>query len=291
MMTRRSLFLGVVWALVLFVSLGVRPVLAADEGSIGGTVLDSLGASVSGAQVVLFRGGAASELKQTRSDSRGEYMFDGLASDRYQVEVRAEGFSTRRTDAVFVGASGRVLVNVSLQIGPLAQELTVTAAASEVPTSQIGAQVTVLDSATIDALGKADVLEALRLVPGAQVIQTGARGGSTSLFVRGGNSNFNKVLIDGVPANDIGGGFDFATVSTTGVDRIEMLRETNSMLFGTDTLAGVVNITTKRGRTRTPELGLSVDGGNLGTVHSGLSIGGTVRRFDYFSEYAYFKTD
>src|SRR4051812_42222765 len=203
-MTHRSLVLGVVWALALFVSLGVRPVLAADEGSISGTVLDSLGAAVSGAQVALIRGGSASEVQQSRSDNRGEYTFTGLPSDRYQVEVRAEGFSTRRTDAVFVGASGRVLVNVTLQIGPLTQELTVTATSTEVPISQIGAQVTVLDSATLDALGKTDVLEALRLVPGAQVVQTGAKGGTTSLFVRGGNSNFNKVLIDGVPANDIG---------------------------------------------------------------------------------------
>ena len=66
--------------------------------------------------------------------------------------------------------------------------------------------------------------------PGADVVQTGARGGITSVFVRGGASNFNKVLIDGVPANDIGGAFDFSDVATTGVDRVEMLRDANSVL-------------------------------------------------------------
>src|SRR5262249_40629569 len=146
------------------------------------------------------------------------------------VEVRAEGFQTHRTDPIFVAASGRALMNVQLQIGPLSQEVTVTATSTEVPISQLGAQVTVLDGGTLDALGKPDVLEALRLVRGAQVVQVGARGGVASLFVRGGNSNFNKVLIDGVPANDIGGGFDFSTVSTTGVDHVEVLRESNSML-------------------------------------------------------------
>jgi iron complex outermembrane receptor protein/vitamin B12 transporter len=269
--------------------LGLRPVQAADSGSIAGAVLDSLGATISGAQVVLLRG--TEEVTQTTTNARGEYQFEGVPSARYEIEVRAQGFSTRRSDTVFVGTTGRALVNLTLQIGPLEQEVTVTSASIEVPVSQIGAQVTVIDGQTIETLGKADVLEALRLVPGAQVVQTGGRGGSTSLFVRGGNSNFNKVLVDGVPSNDIGGGFDFGTLSTTGVDRVEVLRESNSMLFGSDALAGVVSITTKRGRSRIPEFGYSLDGGNLGTAHTSASFGGAVQRFDYFSEYAYFRTD
>src|SRR5262249_4517554 len=140
-------------------------------------------------------------------------------------------------------------------------------------------------------LDKPDVLEALRLVPGAQVVQVGARGGLTSLFVRGGSSNFNKVLIDGVPANDIGGAFDFSTVATTGVDLVEVLRESNTTPFGTGALAGVVSITTTRGRTRVPEFAYSIDGGNLGTVNTAASIGGVAGQADYFSEYSYFKTD
>ena len=93
-----------------------------------------------------------------------------------------------------------------------------TAAATELPQSQVGAQVTVIDRAALDDLGKVDVLEAIRTAPGLQVVQTGARGGATSLFVRGGNSNFNKILIDGVPANDIGGGVDLSQFATTGVE-------------------------------------------------------------------------
>src|SRR6185436_91497 len=116
-------------------------------------------------------------------------------------------------------------VEVSLPIGPLETDVTVTSAATEMLPSRIGAPVTVLDSKTLDAIGKPDVLEALRQVPGSSLVQTGGRGGITSMFIRGGNSNFNKVLIDGVPANDIGGGIDFAQFSTTGVDRIEVLRE------------------------------------------------------------------
>lgn len=291
-MVRRRVFLVAV-CLWMLVAAGLRPALAADGGSVGGTVLDPLGATVGGAQVVLLRAGerGGEEVKQATTNATGEYQFDAVPSERYQVEVRAEGFSTRRSDTVFVGTTGRAVVNVTLQIGPLTQEVTVTSASTQVPVSQIGAQVTVIDIQTIDALGKADVLESLRLVPGAQIVQTGGRGGTTSFFVRGGNSNFSKVLVDGVPANDIGGGFDFGNVSTTGVDRVEVLRESNSMLYGSDSLAGVINITTKRGRSRVPELGYSLDGGNLGTVHTAAAIGGAVQRFDYFSEYGYFRTD
>ena len=140
-------------------------------------------------------------------------------------------------------------------------------------------------------MNKPESAEALRLVPGAQVQQTGARGGQSSLFVRGGASNFTKVLVDGVAVNDIGGGFDFSQIQTTGVDRIEVMRQTNSVIYGSDALTGVINIETRRGRTRVPELAYTIDGGNLDTFRTNASIAGAAKRVDYFSEYSYFTTD
>jgi iron complex outermembrane receptor protein/vitamin B12 transporter len=278
--------LGAVFVFVFAGFSGALPAHA--QGVVNGTVVDQLGARVAKATVTLRRD--SEQVTQTSSTETGEYSFDMVPAGRYQVEVRADGFEPMLTEAFFVGATGRTLMNIMLSIGPLRQEVVVTAAATEVPASQIGAQVTVVDADTLDRLAKPDLLEALRLVPGAQIVQTGQRGGATSLFVRGGASNFNKVLIDGVPANDIGGGFDFSGVATTGVDRVEVLREANSVLHGTDSLAGVVSILTRRGRSQ-PELAYSIDGGNLGTVRNSIAVGGAVRRFDYFSEYAYFRTD
>ena len=63
------------------------------------------------------------------------------------------------------------------------------------------------------------VADALRDVPGAAVVRVGSSGGVTSLFLRGGNSNYVKVLVDGVPMNQAGGAFDFADLSTANVDR------------------------------------------------------------------------
>ena len=106
----------------------------------------------------------------------------------------------------------------------------------------------------------------------------------TSLFLRGGESNFTKVLIDGIPANDIGGGFDFSQLTLASVERIEVLRQTNSVIYGSDALTGVVNISTRRGTSRVPALDYMIDGGNLGTFNNALSFGGAYKRFDYFSQ-------
>jgi vitamin B12 transporter len=256
--------------------------------SIVGTVVDPLGARVAGAMVTLTRDGKRAA--ETVSDDRGEFSVGPVEAARYQIAVTAAGFE-RHVTAPFYAGHGRTAVDVPLQIGALTQDVVVSAAATELPQSQVGAQVTVIDHAALDRLGKVDVLEAIRTAPGLQVVQVGARGGATSLFVRGGNSNFNKVLIDGVPANDIGGGVDLGQFATTGVERVEVLREANSVLYGSDALTGVVSISTRRGQTRVPELSASLDAGALGTDHEDVALGGVVQRLDYFADVSRFKTD
>jgi iron complex outermembrane receptor protein/vitamin B12 transporter len=135
------------------------------------------------------------------------------------------------------------------------------------------------------------VLEALRLVPAASLVQTGGRGGITSIFIRGGNSNFNKLLIDGVPINDIGGTVDLSNYTLAGVERVEVLREANSVIAGTDALAGVISITSRRGSTPLPQLTVSADGGNFSTQHESAGVGGVVHRVDYFAEFGHLSTD
>ena len=268
---------------------GAAAAAAQEQGALSGVVMDSLGARVAGAAVTLSRDGA--KAAETKSDAEGAFTFRNLAPGRYQVTATAPGFQPRTTEPVYAGPGARASVELVLEVGPLQQDVVVTAEAGGVLQSQTGAPVTVIDSATLEALNKPDVLEALRLVPGAQIVQVGQRGGATSLFLRGGNSNFTKVLIDGMPANDIGGGFDFSQLDTAGVDRIEVLRQTNSVVYGSDALTGVVNITTRRGSSRVPEFQYSIDGGNLSTFRNSISLGGAVRRFDYFSQYSYFSTD
>lgn len=277
---------------VLAIAICASPAIAAAQqqrGILTGTVIDSLGGRVAGAAVTLV--GEQPKAGETRSNTEGVYTFQNLAPGRYQVIVTASGFEAVTSDPVFVGAGERATADVRLRVGAIEQAVLVTASATEISQAQSGAPVTVIDEQTLEALNKTELSETLRLVPGSHVVPTGGRGGLTNMFIRGGNANFNKVLVDGIPVNDIGGAFDLGQMSTGGVERVEVLRQTNSVMYGSDALAGVINITTKRGRTRVPEVEYSIDGGNLDTFATTFSVGGVARRFDYFSSYSRFDTN
>jgi vitamin B12 transporter len=262
---------------------------AQSSRSLRGTVVDPLGKLVPNAKVVLLQDD--NEIVEGKSDAQGAFSLAAPKEGRYSFRVEAAGFATQ-TVPVDVGKDGRTEeLAVTLSIGPLAQQIVVSATGIPTPETQVGASVTVIDSEQINALNKLDVLENLRLVPGAQVVQTSQRGGTTSLYIRGGESDFNKILVDGSPVNYIGGSFDFAQLSNTGVDNLEVLRGSNSVLYGSDALSGVVNITTARGATDIPELKYSADGGNFGTLHQDVSLGGLMHGLDYLTDFSDFQTD
>jgi vitamin B12 transporter len=129
-------------------------------------------------------------------------------------------------------------------------------------------------------------VDVMRLTPGAFLVQTGQLGGVTSLFMRGGNSTANLVTIDGVPADDIGGIFDFGTVSSAAVARIDVVRGPDSAMYGTNAVASVVTFETPRGTTPIPQLNYEGSAGNLWTYQNKASIGGTWKRLDYFGAFA-----
>jgi vitamin B12 transporter len=261
---------------------------AQSSGSLHGKVVDPLGSPVPDAKIVLLQNDH--EVVHGTSDAYGSFELAVPASGRYTPRVEAAGFATQELAPVFVGTGKSEELTVSLRIGTLPQQVVVSATGTRIPEAQVGASVTLIDSDQIQALNKLDVLEDLRFVPGAQIVQTGQRGGITSLLIRGGDSDFNKILVDGIPANSIGGAFDFAQLSNSGVGSVEVLRGSNSVLYGSDALSGVVNITSPRGTSTIPELKYSVDGGNFGTLNEDVSLGGAFRKFDYFSEFSRFDT-
>ena len=141
----------------------------------------------------------------------------------------------------------------------------VTATRIPTPADAVSAAVTVISGAELRAQGIRTVLDALRGVPAAAVVQTGSFGGVTSLFLRGGQSKYVKVLVDGVAVNEPGGAFDFAHLTTDNVERIEVLRGPASVLYGSDAVTGVVQIFTRRG-VGTARATASVRGGTYGTL-------------------------
>jgi vitamin B12 transporter len=127
------------------------------------------------------------------------------------------------------------------------REIVVTATRLPTPREDVASAVTVLDGATLRARGVTRVLDALRETPGIAVVQSGTSGAVASLFMRGGESDYVRVLVDGVPVNQPGGAVNLADLSLDNVDRIEVVRGPASVLYGSDAVAGVVQIFTRRG--------------------------------------------
>ena len=99
---------------------------------------------------------------------------------------------------------------------------------------------------------------------GAQVVQGGGFGALTALFLRGGESDYVKVLIDGVPANQPGGAYDFANLTTDNIERIEIMRGPGSVLYGSDAISGVVQIVTRDGKNALTAIA-TAEGGSYGS--------------------------
>jgi vitamin B12 transporter len=151
----------------------------------------------------------------------------------------------------------------------------VTATRIPTPAADLPVAVTVISGAQLREQGIRTVAEALRTVPGAGVVTTNAYGSQTSLFLRGGESDYVKVLIDGVPQNAPGGAYDFANLTTDNVERIEVVRGPASVLYGSDAVTGVVQIFTRDGR-GAAHGSVSVTGGTYGSsvVETTLTGGG-----------------
>jgi iron complex outermembrane receptor protein/vitamin B12 transporter len=141
--------------------------------------------------------------------------------------------------------------------------------------------ITIVDEPAIAARNPASLPDLLGEQPGLHVSQPGGGGGVTSLFIRGGEPNFATVLIDGVKMNDPnntrGGSFDISSFNVGDVERMEVVRGPQSVIYGSDSLSGVVNLITQAGA---PKWGVAVDGegGTHGYYDAALAIAGPVTR-------------
>ncbi|MCB1844074.1 MAG: TonB-dependent receptor [Halioglobus sp.] len=155
------------------------------------------------------------------------------------------------------------------------------------PRPALTAAVSVLDGAQIRALNKRTLAGVLKTVPGLLVEEQGGPGGLTAVSIRGGEANFTLVLLDGVPVNDPtntrGGSFDFANLNASLVERIEIVRGAQSAIYGSDALAGVINIITRR----PPEGHRQVVHGEAGQddfYSAGASAQGSLQALEYSVE-------
>lgn len=169
-------------------------------------------------------------------------------------------------------------------------EMIVTATRTEIPLTQVGVSATLIRGEEIEHRQARDVLELLRDVPAFSILQTGSRAGTTRLFVRGGEEDFNLVMIDGIQINRGGGEFSLADLTADNIERIEVLRGPHSSLYGSDAISSVINIISKRGE-GSPRAQLIARGGSFDTIEERLSISGALNRFGYSASAGRYDTD
>ncbi|MDQ6765377.1 MAG: TonB-dependent receptor [Verrucomicrobiota bacterium] len=161
------------------------------------------------------------------------------------------------------------------------EEIVVSATRLPIPEEESPASITVVNAQEMEQTQTRRVADALREVPGLAVVQTGAPGQLTSVFTRGLRSEHTQVLLDGIPLNQgLAGLFNFADLTVDNVDRIEVVRGSQSTLYGPRALAGVIQIFTRRGN-GTPIGSFTFEGGSFDTFRESLSSSGSANGFDY----------
>jgi vitamin B12 transporter len=155
-------------------------------------------------------------------------------------------------------------------------EIIITATKTGINKRETGASITVITSEEMEHREIMNVVEMLKDTPGVSVSQSSPLGGVADLYMRGTNSNHIVVLIDGVRVNNpasIGNGFDFADLTTDNIDRIEIIRGSQSTLYGSDAIGGVINIITKKGKGR-PTVAIKAEGGSYATFKESVASNG-----------------
>ncbi len=161
------------------------------------------------------------------------------------------------------------------------EEIVVTANRLEAERRQVGSSVTVITAEEIELKRKTRVAELLRAVPGVEVVRGGGPGQITSVFVRGGSSSQTLVLLDGVRLNaPTTGAFDFANLAADSIERIEIVRGPQSTVYGSEAVAGVISIFSKRGGEGRRVSALA-EAGDLGSRRFRAGVDGGSERFDY----------
>ncbi len=185
----------------------------------------------------------------------------------------------------------RIVIGFSLLLGPAIADgqsndtttlTTVIVSATKAPADRasLTQPVTVLTGSELRDRGIARVSDALRTVPGATVAQSGSTGSVSTLFLRGGESRYTKVLIDGVAVNAPGGFFDFSHLSTDNIERIEIVRGPAGVVHGADAMSGIIQVFTRQGTGPVSGTG-QLRAGSRGAREANLEFGGTSGRSRY----------
>ncbi len=254
--------------------------------SIRGVVTDATGAKVTGAAVSLVSNGQV--IASAVSTADGSFQITTGSSGRFFLVVSAKSFRQLQTPDFYAGQFDSIERDVVLEPAWVRESIVVTATGTPTPQPQTSAATTVLGP--LDLVLRSDLTSELRLMPGASAVQSGQNGAATSLFVRGGDSDDNKMLLDGVDIGDLGNQFNFGTLSTTAIESAEIYRGPDASLYGAGADSSVVSLTTPHGTTSFPSLLFQGSAGNLSTSREELEVAGAHKQLDYLGAFSWLQT-
>ena len=253
--------------LISLLVFSVSIVSAAHAQDVTGRVLDPERRPVANAEVIIT--GPAAPIR-VKSGDDGTFIVTGLGAGRFGISASAPGLTS---DPVPI--TGAQEIELVLRISAINESLIVSAAQIDQPLSRTPDSVTVIAGAEIEAKQQHTLGAALRSVPGLTLQQSGGPGTLTSLFTRGGESDYTLVLVDGVRVNAFGGGLDLSQVPLQDVERIEVLRGSQSALYGADAIGGVIQIITRSGGD--PNASAQVETGSRNMRRAAASTNGEAR--------------
>jgi len=276
--------------LVSAVSSKAAPQSQSNKAILAGTLTDPSGAPVGGVQIIaqLDASSAGQSISATSSND-GSYSLT-LPAGRYRLRFSRSSFAAREIAVALAPGESRTL-NLRLALEPLSSSVVVTGQTVPSTVQQTTAPTDVISRETIDERQAASLPELLQFSPGIAIDRTGPFGGTTSVFLNGGNSNFTKVLVDGTPINPPGSAVDFSSLTTENIDKVEIVRGAESAIYGSDAVSGVIQLFTHRGDTRVPAFSVYSEGGNFSSARGGGDLSGIIGKFDYSAAAAYFQTD
>ncbi len=269
---QQSTLLLVIALSLLFCNISL-PTHAAE---IKGIVLDPDGYPVPTVKIVVT--GVKPGVSETYTDSNGHFALANLQAGTYRLHVVLHGF-TAEPVTVLLDAEDKRDLSLKLQISALSESLVVSAAQTSLPLSEASSTITIISGAELDARQSRTLDNALAFVPGLSIARNGGLNSLTSLFARGGESDFMLVLLDGVRINAFGGSLDLAQIPVVDVDRIEIVRGPQSALFGSDSIGGVIQIVSRQGNQKRIE-GL-IEGGSQGTIRARAAASGNTSSWSW----------
>ncbi len=277
-MNDRQFVLNRTVCLVLFCFLwmSLQIFLIAQTGFIEGQIKDPSGAVIRGARISCID--ALGTTTARWSDDQGRFRFEVSPGISYQLLVSQPGFASGTVSVSPSKPAETRSFEIHLQLSARTDSVLVSASLIDQPVAQVGSSVTVITGDDLKNSAAPLVQDALREIPGLAVSSAGRRGGATSVFARGGNANYDLVLLDGVKLNDFGGGlgFDFAHLVADDVERIEVVRGPQSALYGSEAVGATINVITQHGE-GTPRFSFLGEGGSYGTERWAAAVNGLTR--------------